>query len=33
MESNQEYQRAKEDQVIIKDNMAKVCKNIATADF
>ena len=33
MENSQEFQRAKEDQVIIKDNMEKVCKNIASAEF
>ena len=33
MESNQDYQRAKEDQAIIRGNMSKVCKNIATAEF
>jgi len=31
MESNQEYQRAKKDQGTIKENMAKVCSNIAAA--
>ena len=33
MESDQEFQRAKEDQTIIKENMTKVCKNIASAEF
>jgi hypothetical protein len=33
MENSQEFQRAKEDQAIIRDNMERVCKDIAGAEF
>lgn len=33
MEKSQEFQRAKEDQATIRDNMERVSKDIAGAEF
>jgi hypothetical protein len=33
IESSFEFQRSKEDQANIRDNMAKILKNIATSEF